>query len=211
MLRMPMPVCRNLVTPTLVQNVGCTTAMMDEDYLVIGAHIDETLQSKIVKGEYIDFGKLLPRDKVLADDESKLELVIHNGKTFWVPTSETIAISHFSKWEQAFRIYANVYTKRFPHRSSKLIQYNHIIHTIAGMYVWENVYSYDKEFRMHLSKHPNRSWSVILQQAWSMKLKDRLLHRDFQYSGGHNRNSNHSHQGGDKRSGRNSGGGEPCK
>ena len=27
---------------------------------------------------------------------------------------------------------------------------------------------------MHLSKHPERSGSVILQQAWSMKLKDRL-------------------------------------
>ena len=126
---------------------------------------------------------------------------------FWVPTSDTIAISNFSKWEQAFRIYANVYTKRFPHRSSELIQYHHIIHTIAGMYVWDNVYSYDKEFHMHLSKHPNRSSSVILQQAWSMKLKDRLVHRDFQHGSGHGGNFNHSHQGGDKRGGRNSGGG----
>ena len=56
---------RNPVTPTLVQNVGCTTAMMDEDYLVIGAHIDETLQSKIVKGKYVDFGKLLPEIRYL--------------------------------------------------------------------------------------------------------------------------------------------------
>ena len=31
---------------------------------------------------------------------------------------------------------------------------------------------------MHLGKHPERSWSVILQQAWSMKLRDRLYTRN---------------------------------
>ena len=33
---------------------------------------------------------------------------------------------------------------------------------------------YDKEFRMHVSNFPQRSWAVILQQAWSMYLKDRI-------------------------------------
>ena len=117
-----------------------TTAMMDEDYLVIGAHIDESMQQKIVRGEYIDFGKLLPRDKIISSEEdNRLELVIRNGKTIWLPVSESVTINNFSKWEQAFRIYSNMYTKRYPEKSSELIQYNHIIHTIAGMYVWDNV------------------------------------------------------------------------
>ena len=110
-----------------------TSAMMDKDYLVIGGHVDESTRAKIVKGEYIDFGKLLPRDRVLTDDESKLELVIKNGKTFWVPTSESVSINNFSRWEQAFRIFSNIYTGKYPHKSSELSQYNHIIHTIAGI------------------------------------------------------------------------------
>ena len=97
-----------------------------------------------------------------------------NGKTFWSPVHEIVTINGFSRWEQAFHIYSNIYTKAHPHRSSELIQYNHIIHTISLTYVWENVYNYDKEFRLHLSRYPGRSWSVILQQAWSMRLKDRL-------------------------------------
>ena len=43
------------------------------------------------------------------------------------------------------------------------------------------MFVYDKEFRLHISKHPERSWVVILQQAWSMKLKDRL-YKSEQYS-----------------------------
>ena len=102
------------------------------------------------------------------------KLIVKNGKTFWTPVSEWVTINSFVKWEQAFRIYSNIYTRHHPHKSTELIQYNHIIHTIASTYIWENVYAYDKEFQLHLSKHPERSWSVILQQAWSMKLKDRL-------------------------------------
>ena len=33
---------------------------------------------------------------------------------------------------------------------------------------------YDREFRTHLASYPERSWAIILQQAWSMYLKDRI-------------------------------------
>ena len=149
-------------------------AKVDQDYLVIGGHIDESTQLKIIIGKYIDFSKLIPRDKILVEEENRLELVVKNGRTFWSQVNETVSINCFSRWEQAFRIYLNVYTRAHPKKSSELIQYNHIIHSISLTYVWNNVYSYDKEFRLHLSKHPERNWSVILQQAWSMKLRDRL-------------------------------------
>ena len=41
-------------------------------------------------------------------------------------------------------------------------------------YMWENVYAYDKEFRYHITRHPTRSWAVILTQAWTMLIKDRI-------------------------------------
>ena len=146
------------------------TAKTDEDYLVVGGHIDQSMQDKIIRCKYVDFGKLLPRDKIVMEEDGRLELVVRNGKTFWVPVSESVAINGFSHWEQAFRVYSNIYTSKFPEKSTQLIQYNHVIHSIAGIYSWDNVYSYDKEFRLHMAKHPDRNWSIILQQAWSMKL-----------------------------------------
>ena len=47
------------------------TARIDNDYVVIGAHIDEVTQLKILRGEYVDFSKLIPRDKVMNEGESK--------------------------------------------------------------------------------------------------------------------------------------------
>ena len=29
-----------------------------------------------------------------------------------------------------------------------------------------------------MSKHPECNWAIILQQAWSMKLKDRIVHQE---------------------------------
>ena len=131
------------------------TARVDDDYMVIGGHIDEALSTKIKKGDYVDFRKLLPHDQIVAEEDSRMELIFKGGKAYWVPaTREVSAINSFTKWEQAFRIFSNIYTREHPNRAPELIQYNHVIHTIASTYVWDNVYAYDKEFRMHLSKHP---------------------------------------------------------
>ena len=83
---------------------------MDQDYLLVGNHVDKSTQIKIIRGEYIDFGKLLPKDKVLTEEEVRMELVIKNGRSFWTPISESVVINNFAKWEQAFRIYSDIYT-----------------------------------------------------------------------------------------------------
>ena len=162
-----------------------TTAHFDENYIVVGAHVDEATVTKIQNGDYVDFGKLIPRDRVLREDDGRMEMVVKNGRTFWVPYAETTVISSFNKWEQAFRVFANLYTKAHPHRSAELIEYNHIIHTISLTYLWENVYMYDKDFRLHLARFPDRRWGLILQQAWFLRLKDRIgTVRSDGFSGG---------------------------
>ena len=99
------------------------------------------------------------------------------GQTYFIPASrDTNGITNFHKWEQAFRVYSNVYTREHPSCATELIQYNHIIFTAAGSYIWDNVYTYDHEFRTHLSYFPDCSWALILQQAWSMCLKDQISH-----------------------------------
>ena len=74
----------------------CTfTVKIDKDYLAVGAHIDYPTKDKIIRGEYIDFGKLLPQDRILAEEDSHLELIVKNGRTFRMPVSESVAINGF--------------------------------------------------------------------------------------------------------------------
>ena len=150
-----------------------STAACDDNYIVVGTHLEQALQLKIINHEYVDFARLSPKgNKVSREEDHRMELVSRGGFTYFVPVSdrEISQITNFSKWEQAFRVYSNIYMRAYPTRASELIQYNHIIYTASCTFVWENVYTYDKEFRMHLSNYPQRSWAIILQQAWSMYL-----------------------------------------
>ena len=163
---------------------------VDDNYVIIGAHLDNSIREKIQRGEYVDFNKLLP--KVSSSDDQRMELVNKGGQSFFVPVSdrESSSITNFSKWEQAFRIFMNVFTQEHPDRATELIQYNHVIFTAASSYSWENVSIYDKEFRIHMSRYPNRSWAAILQQAWTLYLKDRVKHDNQKFNNNGNGNGN---------------------
>ena len=163
--------------------------VVEENYLVIGSHLDGGLQNKIINNKYVDFSKLITKDRVTRDEDHRMELISKGGQTYFVPVSdhESSGINSFYKWEQAFRIFSNVYTRQYPHKALELIQYNHIIYSASLSFSWENVYSYNKEFRMHLSNFPQRSWAVILQQAWSMCLKDRIQKHEDHYRFGQNK------------------------
>ena len=139
------------------------------------AHVDEGLRRKIQEFDFIDFSKLLSRNRK-QEDEHKLEFINKNGQTYLTPATEkdSVSINSYPRWEQAFRVYSNVITSRFPNKAPELLQYNHTIYTASVAYTWDNVYEYDREFRHHISRHPTRSWAIILQQVWTMILKDRL-------------------------------------
>ena len=156
-------------------------AVVDENYIMVGSHVDENLHNKIVQHEYVDFTRLLPRDRLTCEDDHRMELVSRGRSTFFVPVSDrevSGTINSFFHWEQAFRVFSNVYTKFYLDRATELIQYNHLIHTASLSFIWENVYKYDKEFRLHLSNYPECNWGVISQQAWSVYLKDRISRYD---------------------------------
>ena len=151
--------------------------MVDEGFTMVAAHVDCNTKNKIAKGEYVKFSKLLSRDQVEPlDDECKMEMINKEGCPVWVPASEREAttINSFGKWKQAFRVYSDIYIKANASRVQELIQYNHVIYTASLSYHWDNVYKYDKLFRLHMEQNPTRSWAIILQQAWSLCLKDRI-------------------------------------
>ena len=105
--------------------------MVDENYQLVASHLDENVQMRIVRVEYVDFSKLVPKDNVMTADDSRFEMIVREGKTYWVPTcsNKGTEISNFNHWEQAFRVYTDVYVRAFPHRASELVQYSHLIHT----------------------------------------------------------------------------------
>ena len=158
-----------------LQNKLMHPAMEDKDYLVVAAHVDESVAKKIRGGKYVDFAKILPRDRVQDEQNTCLQTVTmqdgHLGCTS--TTDQSSVITSFAKWEQAFHVYSNIYSRQYPQRASELIQYNHVIHTVAMTYSWSNVYAYDIDFRLHMARHPLRSRLVILQQAWNLRLREK--------------------------------------
>ena len=149
---------------------------VDEDYSMMGGHVDMSTRAKIENNEYVNFSRLLPRDRLYETEEKRMELVNRNGLSYWLPIERDAGntISSFFRWEQAFRIFSRIYTEKYPHKATELIQYDYIIGSASSTFTWKNVCVYDHDFRIHITRHPKRSWGVILQQAWSMRLRDRL-------------------------------------
>ena len=71
--------------------------MVDENYLLLGNHIDAVTKQKIVSGEYIEFSKLLPKDRVLSAEEGgqRMEVMNKDGHMYWVPVTEIIENQQF--------------------------------------------------------------------------------------------------------------------
>ena len=139
----------------------------------------------------------MPKDHIGVEDDHHMELVNGGGISYWLPVSdrEGTNISNYSKWEQAFRVFANIYNDFFPNKLGELIQYNHIIQTALQSFTSDNMYRYDREFRLDISKHhPFRSWGVILQQAWTMFMKDRVTTPMHFSHGGRNNGGSQAHR-----------------
>ena len=88
------------------------------------------------------------------DEDNRLEFVTKNGATYLSPDTDWDGggnITSYAKWEQAFRVFSNILTSRYPDKATELLQYNHTIHTASMSYIWENVYTYEKEFRHHIA------------------------------------------------------------
>ena len=114
-------------------------------------------------------------------------MVSKGGQTYWVPAvdKEMVSINSIERWNQAFRVYTKIFMKGNPTRGEELLEYSYVINSIAGTYSWNNVYKYDKLFRLHMAKHKGRNWEVILQQAWAFCLTNKIsqgedLHKDIQ-------------------------------
>ena len=143
---------------------------MPDHFIQSALHLDEATKVKIRAGKYVDLEKLLPKDKPLrhVKKEPRYEMVNRGGWSYWAPVEDkTQTINNFGKWEQAFRVYATIYTQANPLRSTEILRYIETINNAALTFVWNNIAEYDYAFRHYMEEKPYRSWAQTNLQLWS--------------------------------------------
>ena len=148
----------------------------DDEFFHLTCHVPAELICKIQRGEFVELEKLLPKPRTGGySEEPKTELIFREGRPVIVPhVDKSRVITGIRRWEQAFRIYAAVYSQANPDRSAEIWQYVFIINTAATSYSWSNVAEYDFAFRQMIAVNPNRSWSKVYDQMWNVCLTDHL-------------------------------------
>ncbi len=122
-------------------------------------HLDLKMVEAIVRGEYVDFAKLLKQDR---PEDSQLQVINQNELTFYVPATKPPAhIASHEVWNQAFMVFQSVQVKYHPHLSGELLEYRNLIAIAAQDYDWERVYNYDKEFRRVMAHTPGHPWNLV--------------------------------------------------
>ena len=149
----------------------------DDEFFHVTSQIDPSLRQKIERGEYVDLERLLPKDRSNrmaggADDLNKqlYQLITQGTNNFLEPPLPKVngKINSIRKWDQAFRVFAAIYTHANPARVSEIWQYIYVIHTAAASNPWESVYYYDVNFRELMASKPWRSWGKTYTQGWNM-------------------------------------------
>ena len=148
----------------------------------VTSQIDPNLKQKIERGEFIELERLLPKDRTSqsGNDEINKQLfqLISQGTNNYIdpPTVRAGKINSVRKWDQAFRVYAAIYTRANPGRASEIWQYVYVIHTAAATNPWDNVYFYDVNFRELMATKPWQSWGKTYTQGWNMAFNNANSH-----------------------------------
>ena len=148
----------------------------DDEFFHVTSQIDPSLRIKIERGEFIDLERLLPKDRNSRfgngneDLNKQLYQLITQGTNTYLdpPIPKTGKITNIRKWDQAFQVFAAIYTHANPERASEIQQYIYVIHTAAAANPWDNVYFYDVNFRELMASKPWRSWGKTYTQGWNM-------------------------------------------
>ena len=148
---------------------------MDDEFFHVMCHVEVTLKEKIERGEFVDLERLLLREGARIEDERPIRLVERNGETFVAPSAKQAnKITGLRKWDQAFCIYAAIFSKAQPSRAAEIWQYVHVIHTAASSFVWSNVNQYDLTLRHLMAHYPSCSWAKTYTQGWHLAMTDPL-------------------------------------
>ena len=77
---------------------GLSTLQMDEDYRLVATHIDQKVKNQIINHKYVDFAKLLPKNKLGSSNEDQqfMQIVNRDGAAgFMTVNYRSLAISSY--------------------------------------------------------------------------------------------------------------------
>ena len=158
----------------------------DDAFFHITCHVDPKLRRMIERGEFVELDKLLPKNRFRKKQyDGKFRWIMKGSDAFLSPVENESGISGIRKWEQAFRVYATIYSKANPHRSAEIWQYIHVINVASATYIWDNVAEYDFAFRQLMHCNPKRSWAKTYNQIWNLTLREHIPLRGNGYGGGY--------------------------
>ena len=168
-----------------VRKISEQEVIDNDEFFHVTCHVDKSLTQKIQNGEYVDLEKLLVKDRFCkCSNDDCLEFVTRDGHTYLTTVQDREnRIYGLQKWEQAFRVYAAIYSKANPSRSAEIWHYLYIINTAVSSYAWENVAYYDFTFRQMISHNPNRSWAKLYSHLWNLAITEAI--RQIWFPGEH--------------------------
>ena len=149
----------------------------DDEFFHITCHVEPALRRKIERGEFVNLEKLLPVERGNRGNQQEdagIRIINKNGEQYLAPAERKTRINGVRRWEQAFRVYAAIYSNANPSHSSEIWQYVYVINTAAASYVWENVAYYDYTFRQLMHENPRRNWGKTYNQLWNLALTDAI-------------------------------------
>lgn len=142
----------------------------------LGSHVDQATELWIMRGEFIELHTLLPKRSYhrFRDKKPGYTFSLEEGRPSFVQEDDSKELNSFAKWEEAFEIYASIYIRAHPSRANELSEYKYDIRDAASTYIWENVFDYDIEFRLHMAKHPDRDWAARLTDKYTKFMKNHI-------------------------------------
>ena len=135
------------------------------------------MHERIEAGKFVKLKKLLVKDKPFTKpgNDSCMGLFTKDGLAYFAPMMDKeTKITNVRKWEQAFRVYAAIYSKANTEHVSEIWQYMHTINSAVTSFQWHNIAKYDFTFRNLISEYPNRSWAKTYIQGWNFIMRDHL-------------------------------------
>ena len=132
--------------------------------------LEQKLQNKILRGEYIDFSLLLP-DSLAWPQAPDIQLRVDDSSPGSSPVTmvrkRKPIIDSFHKWLDAFTAYALVIVSSHPRRSLELFQYQQIISRAASKFQGTAFLAYDEHFRRQAANDLRISWDQVDIELWT--------------------------------------------
>lgn len=124
--------------------------VFSEDVIIADYTIQKEVANKAVSGHYINFVYLLRTE---IDSESDVSSLIVTQNGIRLSKMYDQEIDSYNRWIEAMLNYESLLTSEVcdPQIHLKILSYRRYIHQLQLKFRWPYVYSYDKQFRMHLA------------------------------------------------------------